>query len=92
MTTPSIETIDYKIEALDRRLAGEHRENRDSLKEVREKQEAIGEKLDVVLEQQATQKQQIRTIERGGGGLLALAMGAIGTLFAEWVRRSAGGH
>lgn len=91
MATP-IEAVQAQLDALDRRLAGEHVENREALKEIKQTVESLDGKVDQVVSVGVRHDEQIKTIQRGGGGVIGLISTVVGALLVEWLRRTTGGH
>lgn len=88
MTTP-IEDVKAQIGALDQRLAREHQENRETLKDLKQDQrealkglatevQALTEKVDTVISVGVRQGEQIKVIHRVGGGAISTILAALG--------------
>lgn len=86
MTTP-IEAVRDQLGALDQRLAREHAENREVLKGQDAKLDALVAKIDQVKEVGWRHDEQIKTLQKGGGGALSIIITIIGGIVLDRLRR-----
>lgn len=82
MATP-IDVVDHKVDALARQFAEAHAENRESLKGNSEALKAIDEKLDRLAEVAWRHDEQIKTLQRGGGGAITFILGVLAALIKD---------